>query len=74
MPPATPVMVAVNVSLPSERLITGRLNALGFLTRTIGEKDPALLLIGEAIGGSARRDQAARRAKHDDKVSCPATA
>lgn len=74
MPPATPVMVAVNVSLPSERLITGRLDALGFLTRTIGEKDPALLLIGEAVGGSARRDQAARRAKHDDRLSCPATA
>lgn len=72
MPPATPVMVAVNVSLPSERLITGRLDALGFLTRTIGEKDPALLLIGEAVGGSARREQAARRAEHDGRLSCPA--
>jgi uroporphyrin-III C-methyltransferase len=50
MPPETPVMIAVNVSLPTERLITGRLDALGFLTRTIGDKDPALLLIGEAVG------------------------
>ncbi|WP_373461863.1 uroporphyrinogen-III C-methyltransferase [Sphingomonas sp. SORGH_AS_0879] len=53
MPPETPVMIAVNVSLPTERLITGRLDALGFLTRTIGDRDPALLLIGKAIG--ARR-------------------
>lgn len=59
MPVDTPVMIAVNVSLPTERLITGRLDALGFLTRTIGDKDPALLLIGEAVG--ARRPLAERR-------------
>ncbi|MFN3674526.1 MAG: uroporphyrinogen-III C-methyltransferase [Sphingomonas pseudosanguinis] len=59
MPADTPVMIAVNVSLPTERLITGRLDALGFLTRTIGDKDPALLLIGEAVG--ARRLPAERR-------------
>jgi uroporphyrin-III C-methyltransferase len=47
--PDTPVMVAVNVSLPNERLIRGRLSALAFLVRTIGERDPALLLIGEAV-------------------------
>ena len=51
MPPETPVMIAVNVSLPTERLITGRLDALGFLTRTIGDRDPALLLIGERRTG-----------------------
>ena len=45
----TPVMVAVNVSLPNERLIRGKLSALAFLVRTIGERDPALLLIGEAV-------------------------
>jgi len=43
------VMVAVNVSLPNERLIRGKLSALAFLVRTIGERDPALLLIGEAV-------------------------
>ena len=59
MPADTPVMIAVNVSLPTERLITGRLDALGFLTRTIGDQDPALLLIGEAVG--ARRLPAERR-------------
>lgn len=48
--PDTPVMVAVNVSLPNERLVRGRLSALAFLTRTIGDDDPALLLIGEVVG------------------------
>jgi uroporphyrin-III C-methyltransferase len=47
--PATPVMVAVNVSRPDERLLRGRLDALSFLVRTIGQDDPTLLLIGEAV-------------------------
>lgn len=51
--PATPVMVAVNVSLPGERLLRGRLDALSFLVRTIGQDDPTLLLIGEAVAGRA---------------------
>jgi uroporphyrin-III C-methyltransferase len=50
--PATPVMVAVNVSLPDERLLRGRLDALAFLVRTVGNDDPTLLLIGEAVGTS----------------------
>ncbi|WP_374945235.1 uroporphyrinogen-III C-methyltransferase [Sphingomonas sp.] len=48
LPTDTPVLVAVNVSLPAERLIRGRLDALAFLVATIGERDPALLIIGEA--------------------------
>ncbi|PZQ60027.1 MAG: uroporphyrinogen-III C-methyltransferase [Sphingomonas taxi] len=47
--PDTPVLVAVNVSLPDERLIRGRLDALPFLVRAIGRNDPTLLLIGEAM-------------------------
>jgi uroporphyrin-III C-methyltransferase len=47
--PDTPVVVAVNVSLPTERLIRGKLSALPFLVRTIGADDPTLLLIGEAV-------------------------
>jgi uroporphyrin-III C-methyltransferase len=47
--PDTPVLVAVNVSLPHERIIRGRLSALGFLVETIGDTDPALLLVGEAV-------------------------
>lgn len=45
----TPVMVAVNVSLPTERIIRGRLSALAFLVEAISDSDPALLLIGEAV-------------------------
>lgn len=48
----TPVMIAVDVSLPSERLIHGTLAALPFLVRTIAEDDPTLLLIGEAVRSS----------------------
>ncbi len=48
-PPETPVMVAVNVSLPTERVIRGRLSALAFLVEAISDADPALLLIGEAV-------------------------
>ena len=51
--PATPVMVAVNISRPDERLLRGRLDALAFLTRTIGQDDPTLLLLGEALGSSS---------------------
>jgi uroporphyrin-III C-methyltransferase len=47
--PDATLMVAVNVSLPNERLIRGKLSALAFLVRTISECDPALLLIGEAV-------------------------
>jgi len=51
--PDTPVMIAVNVSLPTERLIRGRLSSLAFLTRTISDDDPTLLLIGEAVRPAA---------------------
>lgn len=48
----TPVMVAVDVSLPTERIIHGRLDALAFLVATISDEDPTLLLIGEAVAAS----------------------
>lgn len=51
--PDTPVMIAVSVSLPDERLIRGRLSALAFLTATISDDDPTLLLIGEAVAATA---------------------
>ncbi|MCP1471541.1 uroporphyrin-III C-methyltransferase [Sphingobium sp. OAS761] len=56
--PDTPVMVAVNVSLPEERLIRGRLSALAFLVRTISDNEPTLLLVGEAVaaGGEQQGD------------------
>ena len=50
---ATPVLVAVNVSLPSERIIRGRLDALAFLVATISDDDPTLLLVGDALAAPA---------------------
>src|SRR3546814_3188616 len=48
---ALPIL-AVNVSLPNERLIRGKLSALAFLVATISDEDPTLLLIGEAVAGT----------------------
>jgi uroporphyrin-III C-methyltransferase len=45
----TPVMIAVNVSRPDERILRGQLGALGFLVRAISDDAPTLLLIGEAV-------------------------
>ncbi|MEG3172137.1 uroporphyrinogen-III C-methyltransferase [Sphingomonas sp. ZB1N12] len=53
--PDTPVMVAVNVSLPTERILRGRLSALAFIVETISAEDPALLLIGDAIAASSAK-------------------
>ncbi len=58
--PDTPVLIAVNVSLPQERMIRGRLASLAFLVRTISDDDPTLLVIGEAVGrGDRAEDQRA---------------
>ena len=59
--PETPVMVAVNVSLPTERLIRGKLSALAFLVATISDEDPTLLLIGEAVAGTSMPVEVAAR-------------
>ncbi|HVI99633.1 MAG TPA: uroporphyrinogen-III C-methyltransferase [Sphingomonas sp.] len=53
--PDTPVTVAVDVSLPTERLVRGRLDALGFLVKTISEDDATLLLIGDACASPTSR-------------------
>jgi uroporphyrin-III C-methyltransferase len=50
--PGTPVMIAVDVSLPTERLVRGRLDALSFLVKAIGKDDPTILLIGSACGSN----------------------
>ena len=52
----TPVIVAVNISLTSERLIRGTLATLPFLVQTINNDDPTLLLIGEAVRGQEISD------------------
>jgi uroporphyrin-III C-methyltransferase len=59
--PTTPVLIAVDVSLPTERIIGGELSSLAFMVEAISDDDPTLLLIGDAVvrrNGSARRSQA----------------
>jgi len=51
--PSTPVMIAVNVSLPDERVIRGELSSLAFLVEAISDRDPTLLLIGDAVDQSS---------------------
>lgn len=48
--PETPVLIAINASLPDERIIRGRLDALGFLVRATAEREPVLLLVGAMAG------------------------
>jgi len=43
----TPVLIASNVSLPTERIIRGTLASLPFLVASIAGTDPTLLLVGE---------------------------
>ncbi len=45
----TPVLVAVNASLPSERLIHGHLSTPPFLVKAASDDNPTLLLIGEVV-------------------------
>ena len=46
----TPVLVAVNVSLPEERLVFTRLDLLPLSVAALAEDAPTLLLIGQAVG------------------------
>lgn len=51
--PSTPILIAVNVSSPHERLIRGRLASLALLMAAVGDRDPALLLVGEVTDANA---------------------
>lgn len=62
--PDTPVLVAVNISLPDERILRGPLSALAFLVETISEDYPALLLIGETVGTCAMVSAGALAQRH----------
>ena len=66
--PETPVLVAVNASLPTERILRGKLSALPFLVQTISEDDPTLLLIGEAVGYDSGAPRMMIEAKADATV------
>ena len=61
--PDTPVMIVTNVSMPNENLVRGRLDALGFLVRTISDDAPTLILVGEAVGVREMQAKAAQRVR-----------
>lgn len=58
--PATPVLVACDVSLPTERLFRTRLDLLPIAVKAVAEDKPTLILVGEAVAGGIVRE--ARRA------------
>lgn len=55
MPRQTPVLIAIDVSLPGERLLSTRLDLLHLGVASIAERSPALLLIGDAVAEIAPR-------------------
>jgi uroporphyrin-III C-methyltransferase len=58
--PATPVLIACNVSLPDEKLLRTRLDLLPLATRAFAQDLPTLLLIGEALATTADLASVAR--------------
>ena len=54
--PATPVLVAANVSLPEERLIRTRLDLLPLAIDRAPGAGPALILVGEAVRSQPAAD------------------
>lgn len=51
----TPVALVENASLPSQRIMTTRLDLLGLAAKTALGDGPALLLIGQAVGVAAEQ-------------------
>jgi uroporphyrin-III C-methyltransferase len=47
--PATPVLIACDVSLPSERRLCTRLDLLPLAVQSIAQDRPTLILVGEAV-------------------------
>lgn len=56
--PATPVLIAADVSLPSERLIHTRLDLIPLAIDRAPGAGPALILVGEAMGSQPPLDVA----------------
>jgi uroporphyrin-III C-methyltransferase len=52
LPGDTPVALGENASLPSQRIMTTRLDLLGLAAKTALGEGPALLLIGQAVGAA----------------------
>ena len=54
MDPATPVLIACDVSLPGERTLSTRLDLLGITTRSFAADAATILLVGPALGLSVK--------------------
>lgn len=54
--PDTPVLIASNVSLPDERMLSTRLDLLGLATAALADDSPTMILIGEAMNLKEQRD------------------
>jgi uroporphyrin-III C-methyltransferase len=49
LPGSQPVLIGIDVSLPSERLLRTRLDLLGLTTASLSDDDPVVLIIGQAV-------------------------
>ena len=66
--PETPALVVENASLPNERSIKSRLDLLAIAASAAVTDGPAILIIGEAVGGLHPGDQyASHRVDNHDK-------
>ena len=71
--PATPVLIACDISLPSEKLLRTRLDLLPLAIRSIAEDLPTLILIGDAVAEPQRTLSAVvERAAPGDVRCCDA--
>lgn len=53
LPGNTPVLIGIDVSLPSERLLSTRLDLLGLATTALADDEPVVLIIGHAVAARA---------------------
>ncbi|MBD3762667.1 uroporphyrinogen-III C-methyltransferase [Rhizorhabdus sp.] len=56
LPGTTPVLIACDVSLPTEKLLRTRLNLLPLAVDAVSGKSPTLILIGEAVAARPSQD------------------
>jgi len=64
-----PALIAVNVSLPSERHLFTRLDRMAQTISLLTNDDPAVLLIGEAVRRHVPEDAQAMRGVEDSSLS-----
>ncbi|MEQ8312163.1 MAG: uroporphyrinogen-III C-methyltransferase [Sphingopyxis sp.] len=63
MPSHTPVLIACNVSLPHQTLLSTRLDLLGLATRSLAATAPTLILVGEAVEAAGSGAAASHRTR-----------